>query len=74
MFSFAGDTVLDPFLGTGSTAIAAAEAGRNSIGLDIEPAYVEMALSNAAKATQKQRAAGAIGATLIQPARSKQHA
>lgn len=43
MFSFAGDTVLDPFLGTGSTSLAAAAAGRNSIGNEIEPKYLEIA-------------------------------
>ncbi len=39
MFSAKGDTVLDPFLGTGTTARAAAAAGRNSIGLEIEPGF-----------------------------------
>lgn len=39
LFSFAGDTVLDPFLGTGSTATAAIRSGRNSIGVEIEPKY-----------------------------------
>ena len=43
MFSFAGDTVLDPFAGTGTTLVSAAKWGRNSIGIDIEPAYVDMA-------------------------------
>ena len=43
MFSFAGDTVLDPFAGTGSTSQAAIMAGRNSIANEIEPAYVEIA-------------------------------
>jgi DNA modification methylase len=43
MFSFVGDTVLDPFLGTGTTAVAAQRWGRHSIGYEIEPAYVEMA-------------------------------
>jgi len=43
MFSFVGDTVLDPFLGTGTTLAAAARSGRNGIGFDIEPAYVECA-------------------------------
>lgn len=50
MFSFVGDTVLDPFMGTGSTNIAAAKWGRHSIGWEIEPEYFEMArrrLSNA---------------------------
>src|SRR5262249_51441098 len=37
LFSFAGDTVLDPFAGTGSTAVAAIAAGRNSVSIDIEP-------------------------------------
>ncbi len=43
MFSFAGDTVLDPFLGTGSTTLAAIMSGRNSIGNEIEPAYMDIA-------------------------------
>ena len=36
MFSVKGDTVVDPFLGTGTTLRAAAAAGRNSIGFEIE--------------------------------------
>jgi DNA modification methylase len=32
MFSFVGDTVLDPFLGTGTTSLAASQCGRNSVG------------------------------------------
>jgi DNA modification methylase len=40
MFSFTGDTVLDPFAGTGTTAIAALETGRNSISVEIDPGYV----------------------------------
>ena len=43
MFSFVGDTVLDPFLGTGTTSVAAARAGRNSVGVEIDGEYVEMA-------------------------------
>jgi DNA modification methylase len=43
MFSFVGDTVLDPFMGTGTTNAAARRWGRNSIGCEIEPAYFEMA-------------------------------
>ena len=42
MFSFAGDTVVDPFAGTGTTALAAMETGRNSVSVDIEPAYVDL--------------------------------
>lgn len=43
MFSFVGDTVLDPFLGTGTTAIAAAKSGRNSIGFEIDEHYFDLA-------------------------------
>ena len=40
MFSFAGDTILDPFLGSGTTSLAAGKWGRNSIGIELEPKYL----------------------------------
>jgi len=43
MFSFVGDTVLDPFMGTGTTNLAAAQWGRNSIGMEVDPDYFELA-------------------------------
>lgn len=43
MFSFAGDTVLDPFVGTGTTSLAALNTGRNSIGVDVERTYLHQA-------------------------------
>lgn len=43
MFSFVGDTVVDPFLGTGTTAIAAMRNGRNSIGCEVDPEYLRIA-------------------------------
>ena len=43
MFSFAGDTVLDPFCGTGTTMVAAMQSGRNSIGVEIDAAYCKQA-------------------------------
>ena len=43
MFSFSGDTVLDPFMGSGTSLLAAARCGRNAIGVEIESAYVKMA-------------------------------
>ena len=43
MFSFAGDTVLDPFLGTGTTTVAAAKWGRNSVGFETDSHYFELA-------------------------------
>ena len=45
MFSFVGDTVLDPFLGTGTTSVAALWAGRNSVGVEVDREYVELARS-----------------------------
>jgi DNA modification methylase len=41
MYSLYGDTVLDPFMGTGTTALAAISSGRNSIGIEIDPAFRE---------------------------------
>ncbi len=43
MFSFVGDTVLDPFLGTGTTTLAAMGNGRNSIGYEIDKTYLSYA-------------------------------
>lgn len=43
MFSFVEDTVLDPFAGTGTTLLAAAQAGRNAVGVELDPAYARIA-------------------------------
>ena len=43
MFSFVGDTILDPFAGTGTTNVAAAKWGRNSIGIEVDPHYHKLA-------------------------------
>lgn len=43
MFSFVGDTVLDPFMGTGTTALAAAKCGRNSINFEVDATYLSFA-------------------------------
>jgi len=43
MFSFVGDTVLDPFMGTGTTTVAAARCGRNSIGCEVDAHYFDLA-------------------------------
>ena len=62
MFSFAGDTVLDPFAGTGSTSVAAVGSGRNSIGVEIDPGYVDIARENMSKSVAKPRSTGAVRA------------
>lgn len=43
MFSFAGDTVLDPFVGTGTTMVAAARWGRSSVGVEVSQEYAQLA-------------------------------
>lgn len=44
LFSFVGDTVLDPFLGSGSTLIAAHQNNRKGIGIDIDEKYCNIAI------------------------------
>lgn len=49
MFSFVGDTVLDPFWGTGSTTVGAIKAARSSVGYDVEPSYIEIGRARLSK-------------------------
>jgi len=44
MFSFWGDTVLDPFCGTGTTMLASMKSNRNSISVEVDPEYCQIAL------------------------------
>ncbi len=60
MFSFWGDTVLDPFCGTGTTMVAALKAGRNSIGIEIDPEYCRMAASRLREENQDLFSAGTV--------------
>lgn len=64
MFSFAGDTILDPFLGTGSTTVAAIRSGRNSVGNEIEPKYLALARARAKAEAGQSRLFGARKAAL----------
>ncbi len=65
MFSFAGDIVLDPFLGIGSTTVAAIRAGRNSVGNEIEPKYFKQACERITAEAEQARICGAINAELF---------
>ena len=60
MFSFVGDTVLDPFLGTGTTCLAAARWGRNSVGYDVDPDYLASAANRLQKETKSPSSRAAI--------------
>lgn len=65
LFSFAGDTILDPFAGTGSTSQAAILCGRNSIANEIEPAYVHVAQQRILRTAKQIRLVGATQAEVI---------
>lgn len=49
LFSFVGDTILDPFMGSGSTLVAASQCNRNGIGIEIDHGYCESAVSRIEK-------------------------
>jgi DNA modification methylase len=53
MFSFVGDTVLDPFMGTATTNVAAAKWGRNTIGIEVDHHYYKMAANRLDSETPK---------------------
>ena len=48
LYSFEGDLILDPFMGSGSTLVAAARHGRRYVGYDLDPAFVDLARARVA--------------------------
>lgn len=52
LFSFVGDTVLDPFMGSGTTVVAAKQNDRNGIGIDIDEDYCMLAMDRILKETK----------------------
>jgi site-specific DNA-methyltransferase (adenine-specific) len=52
LYSFTGDIALDPFMGSGTTAVAAIKAKRNYVGYEINEAYVRLANSRIKQACQ----------------------
>jgi site-specific DNA-methyltransferase (adenine-specific) len=51
LYTYKGDLVLDPFIGSGTTALAAIATGRHYVGFDTEPSYIELAERRIAEAT-----------------------
>ncbi len=50
LYTFKDDLVLDPFMGSGTSLVAAAKLGRRYVGYDLDPAYVEIARRRVAEA------------------------
>ena len=53
LFSEAGETILDPFMGSGTTGVAAVKLGRRFIGIEIEPKYFDIACRRIEEATKQ---------------------
>lgn len=49
-YSFVGDTILDPFMGSGTTGVACVQTGRNFIGIELDPGYFSIAEKRIAEA------------------------
>ena len=67
MFSFVDDTVLDPFVGTGTTMAAAMQAERNSIGCEIDPDYLALAEARLRRVADQQQLFGVAPELLVEP-------
>jgi DNA modification methylase len=62
-----GDVVFDPFLGSGTTLIAAHRTGRRCYGVEIDPAYVDVILRRWEAETGKAPALVSSGACVVTP-------
>ena len=49
-----GDTILDPFMGSGTTGVACVQTGRNFIGIEIDAGYCEIARKRIEEAQAKK--------------------
>jgi site-specific DNA-methyltransferase (adenine-specific) len=50
-----GETVFDPFMGSGTTGVAAVQLGRKFVGVEMEPAYFDIACERIANAQRQER-------------------
>jgi site-specific DNA-methyltransferase (adenine-specific) len=69
LYTFGDDLVLDPFLGSGSTAVAAVRTGRRYVGFDTDPTYIAIARDRVVEelTTRTNRAADRPGSRIVIP-------
>jgi DNA modification methylase len=68
LYTYRGDLVLDPFTGSGSTAVAAARLGRSFVGYDTDPSYVELARRRVIEEGTGDGAAGRVAISAVEGA------
>jgi modification methylase len=64
MYTYVDDLVLDPFMGSGSTAVAAMRTGRHFVGFDTDPAYVDRAVARVEAEVERMKDNTTASATL----------